>query len=180
MPCLEACRLNTQCPAFPPTLWFSCKLMNLITFVSACCCVQKGLFGTLTSMWEGLYSCYIPLFGLVFEVSHYYGLVYQLTAQNMLSNVLTECWYFVPLHCHWAIKINLGIPLTSANLKQPWFTNCCLSSFQKPRLGFKRQSEYKKRAGAVPRFGPDSRHKMKHFCSTHVCTQRIRTGITMS
>lgn len=97
MPCLEACRLNTQCPPFPPTLWFSCELMNLITFVSACCCVQKGLFGTLGSMWEGLYSCYIPVFGLVFELSHHYEHIYQLTAQTMLSDVLTECWYFVPL-----------------------------------------------------------------------------------
>lgn len=32
--------------SLPPTHWFTCWLMNLITFVSARCCVQEGLFGS--------------------------------------------------------------------------------------------------------------------------------------
>lgn len=60
----------------------------------------EGLVWDSRSMWEGLYSCSIPVFGLVLELSHHCGPIYQLTAQNMLSDVLSECWHFVPLESH--------------------------------------------------------------------------------
>lgn len=161
MPCLEACRLNTQCPAFPPTLWFSCELMNLITFVSACCCVQKGLFGTLSSTWEGHYSCNIPMFGLVFKLSHDYG------------RTVSISWLHTTCSPMFSLNVGILFLCTVTERYRNQFRNTTdqktmliykllsviIKSFKIIDFALKNQSEHKKGQEQCPDL--DSRHKMK-------------------
>lgn len=91
-----------------PTLWFSCWLMNLITFVSACCCVQEGLFGSSE-----------PCVGRTLSVCTLFGLVLSLaSADSPVWGYLTadcrEHGVFHPsLPCPYLLLISLLFPCTA-------------------------------------------------------------------